>query len=74
MENDVFLKALGPCRTCGHHKIAHTLKYKNRKTELCLDARLDSKAVYRRCPCKQFVPKDNLEFLEWAAQNKEEFK
>lgn len=66
-----FAKALGKCRTCGHVRMAHPIKLKQ---NICLDATLTNKSGYKQCPCKLFVPKDNLEFLEWAAENKEKKK
>ena len=57
-----FQKALGHCRTCTHVMMAH-------KLGLCMEAKL-VRSKYSPCKCKLFVPSDNLEFLEWVAQNK----
>jgi hypothetical protein len=67
-ENERFRKGLSKCRTCDHVMIAHN------NSNSCMDARLTNKEVYSRCICTQFIPKDNLEFLEWAAENKKKGK
>jgi len=61
-------KAMRPCRTCGHIRMAHS---KTGRRTLCLDATLTNKEKYNPCTCKVFIPKDNLEFLEWAAKNRD---
>ena len=63
-----FVKGLGKCRTCGHVMIAHPVKLKK---NICLETTLNNKDGYKRCDCRLFIPKDNLEFLEWAAARKE---
>jgi len=62
-----FKQGLGKCRTCNHAMLAH---YRNPK-EACLEAILSNKDTYKRCTCVLFMPIDNLEFLEWAAERKE---
>jgi hypothetical protein len=66
-----FVKALGKCRTCGHAMMAHPTKLKR---NICLEATLSNKEVYKQCDCNLFIPTDNLEFLEWAAERKEKNK
>jgi len=81
MDNETFekdeierlTKALGICRTCGHVKLSHMLA-RALKKGFCLDVRLANKEQHIRCDCTVFIPKDNLEFLEWAARNKEKGK
>jgi len=68
-EVKLFEKALSKCRTCDHVRMAHS--YLASKKGRCLDAKLTNKDVYDPCNCTMFIPKDNLEFLEWAAQKKE---
>ena len=65
-----FEKAFKHCRTCDHIKIAHCGTAKG-KVDRCLDSKLTNKEVHESCTCLQFVPKDNLEYLEWVATNKE---
>lgn len=62
-------KSFSQCRTCNHIRMAHT--FVKRKRTTCLEATLTGKDQYERCTCVLFIPKDNLEFLEWAAENKE---
>jgi hypothetical protein len=62
-----FQQALGKCRTCGHTMVAH---YRNPKVP-CLEAILTNEGENKPCKCVLFIPQDNLEFLEWAAQQKE---
>ena len=66
-EVERFKKAISTCRTCGHVKMAHSV---TGKKVICLDATLTNKEKYKPCECKVFIPKDNLEFLEWAAKNR----
>jgi len=48
--------------------IAHSfVKPNNGK---CVDVLLSVTGEHRICGCKRFIPKDNLEFLEWVAENK----
>lgn len=70
-EEDVkrFDRAFSLCRTCNHIMMAHS--FVTDKRGKCLDAGITNKEVYETCKCKIFIPKDNLEFLEWAAQKKE---
>ena len=65
-------KAITRCRTCDHVMIAHT--YLGKPKGRCLDARLTNKEKHERCTCQQFKPKDNLEYLEWVAKQKEKGK
>ena len=65
-----FQKAFRHCRTCDHIQIAHAAKAKGREGR-CLDSKLTNKEVHESCTCTQFIPKDNLEYLEWVAANKE---
>jgi hypothetical protein len=64
-EGERFLKALTPCRHCGHVKLAHSLIQKR-----CVDARLIATGRYKLCKCNNFEPKDNLEFLEYKYEKK----
>lgn len=66
-----FEKALGKCRTCEHINMSHTF---HRKQGICIEAILTNKEVYKACDCKLFIPTDNLEYLEWAAERKEKGK
>jgi hypothetical protein len=45
-----------------------------KKIKYCVDAFVNELGDYKKCPCNQFIPKDNLEFLEWAAKNKDKDK
>lgn len=70
-EEDVqqFEKVFSKCRTCDHIRMAHT--FLTSKKGRCMDIVLSNKEEHKRCSCDTFIPKDNLEFLEWAAQQKE---
>jgi hypothetical protein len=59
--------ALRKCRTCDHAKMTHSNLSKGR----CIDAVLTNKEQYKPCTCIDFIPKDNLEYLEWASKKKE---
>lgn len=45
------------CRSCGHYYISHT-DY-NHKSSFC------HSVVNKECQCKEWLPTNNLEFLEW---------
>ena len=63
-----FERAFSKCRKCEHMMIAHSfVKPNNGK---CVDVLLSVTGEHRICGCKRFIPKDNLEFLEWVAENK----
>lgn len=66
-------KTLSVCRTCGHVLMSH-LFIDQKKIKHCVDAYVNETGDYKVCDCKLFIPKDNLEFLEWAAKNKEQDK
>lgn len=67
-----FEKCFSKCRTCSHIMMAHTFVFD--KKGICMDVKENAKKDYNRCPCHTFIPADNLEFLEWAAQKKEQEK
>ena len=62
-EMDRFRKALAPCRSCSHPKMAHSFLKSERGR--CVDAKLNAAGQFKECSCKNFEPKDNLEFLEF---------
>jgi hypothetical protein len=64
-----FERAFSLCRTCNHIMMAHTF-LKNKRGN-CIETKLAEKDKYGRCICESFIPKDNLEFLEWIEKNKE---
>ncbi len=68
-EVERFEKAFSMCRTCTHVLIAHSFT-KHHKGK-CIDALVKMTGEYKMCGCPLFIPKDNLEFLEWAAKRKE---
>ena len=49
------------CRTCEHYFISHMVKSDG--TIFC--QWMNSSFYPNSCKCKEFLPKDNLEFLEW---------
>lgn len=63
---DRLLNSLNMCRTCSHAKIAHsgTDKY-------CLDVALTVDGHIHLCSCKEYIPKENLAFLEYKYGKKE---
>lgn len=67
-EFERFEKAFSLCRTCDHALIAHA--FTKPKGHRCVEAEVKVTGEYHVCNCKLFIPKDNLEFLEWAAENK----
>lgn len=66
-----FEKALSKCRTCTHMNMAHAFLGKK---NLCLEVVLTNNDQYKKCECCLFIPIDNLEYLEWAAERKEKGK
>lgn len=44
------------CRACSHYYLGHTNSSGER--DACIFG-------FTLCPCKEFLPKDNLEFLEY---------
>jgi len=50
------------CRTCNH---AHIEGQKG-----CIEA-IDYMVFYKECPCNEYLPKDNLEYLEYLDKKKE---
>jgi hypothetical protein len=63
-----FERAMSPCRTCRHIRMAHSSLSINKGK--CLDSRLTNKEVHEPCACRLFIPAENLEYLEWVAENK----
>jgi len=68
-EVERFEKAFSVCRTCSHMLIAHSFMKPHKGK--CVDAMVKVTGEHKTCGCMLFVPKDNLEFLEWAASRKE---
>ncbi|MGH7974891.1 MAG: hypothetical protein ACREBR_05150 [bacterium] len=66
-----FAKAMGKCRTCDHTHLAHGPTFVNKKKGRCMDVTPTNKDYHVRCKCRLFIPKDNLEYLEWVEQCKE---
>lgn len=64
-----FEKAFSLCRTCDHIMMAHIF-FKSKRGG-CIDTKLGAKDNHERCICTSYIPKDNLEFLEWANEKKE---
>jgi len=54
------------CRTCDHYFLSHTSMPD--ETIFCEWGNSSYKPT--RCYCRDFVPKDNLEFLEWKLDKK----
>lgn len=50
-------ECIGDCRTCGHWHSVHSM---------CLTYRHNGMS----CGCKDFVPLDNLKYLEYCLENK----
>lgn len=67
-EVERFERAFSLCRTCAHIMIAHSFTKQHRGR--CIDATIKVTGEHKICGCSLFIPKDNLEFLEWAAENK----
>jgi len=64
-----FERAFNLCRTCDHIMMSHIF-FKGHRTN-CIDTKLVGNSQHERCSCLSYIPKDNLEFLEWVAENKE---
>lgn len=54
------------CKKCTHQRFTHL-------TGVCLDVvlikKLDEKS-YKGCKCKEFIPSDNLEYVEYLAKKR----
>lgn len=64
-----FEKAFSLCRTCDHIMMAHIF-FKGTRGR-CIDSKVVRRDEHERCTCLSYIPKDNLEFLEWANEKKE---
>ena len=56
------------CRNCPHHRdghLGHQMRFRER---ICYGNIVDPEDdnLLMNCPCKEFVPKENLEYLEWC--------
>lgn len=69
-EEERLIEAIKPCRRCGHVNMAHKFLAKQADTMCCIDASLKENGKYVTCECKEFAPKDNLEFLQWQHDKK----
>jgi hypothetical protein len=62
------------CRNCPHHRDGHITAYNLDKMEHPLAFRVcygSNDSYYDiPCNCKEYIPKDNLEYLEWCVENK----
>lgn len=73
-EDDIakrFAKGISKCRTCNHTRLVH---YKSRD---CIFVNSDVRKTYsyKRCKCHEFLPLDNLEYLEFMnSKNKKKGK
>jgi len=63
------------CRNCSHHRDGHITRFHMH----LLSQRLVGQACYGNetregargnCDCPEYIPKDNLEYLEWCVENK----
>ena len=68
-EEQRFMQALAKCRTCKHVKMAHSF-LKSRK-DTCIDSILSRAGKQQQCSCIQYVPADNLAYLEWRNEQKQ---
>jgi hypothetical protein len=54
-------KSFDLCRTCSHYYLSHTdIEHKPSFCHTTVD----------RCKCQEYVPKENLEYLEWKYERK----
>jgi hypothetical protein len=65
-----FQKALTPCRNCNHPKMTHSFLGMFKGIGKCVDAKVTANGTYNQCYCKEFLPKDNLEYLEYKYDKK----
>jgi hypothetical protein len=64
-EFERYLKSLNKCRICAHPRIAHPGVGK-----WCLDVTLTATGNTKMCSCREYVPNENLEFLEYKYSKK----
>lgn len=57
---DRFYQSLNKCRTCSHVRMTHSGIEK-----CCLDVTLTVKGKPLLCLCKEYIPQENLEYLEY---------
>lgn len=59
--------AFSNCRTCKHSRFLHEgLSSKH----FCLDSIITQNHEVQWCKCKEFIPADNLDYLEWKYTQK----
>jgi hypothetical protein len=63
------------CRNCPHHRDGHLSSLEDRylSNRVCFgEDRVirNNRYFVEFCSCHQYVPKDNLEYLEWCVENK----
>lgn len=59
---------LDTCRTCYHFRFLHISEYKE-PTYFMFDQRCDPQTDHG-CDCKEYIPKDNLQYLEYLYDKK----
>jgi hypothetical protein len=55
------------CRNCKHRKIWHP---KNK----CIDLTIINKYEFKCCKCKEFIPGDNLDYIEYLVKKRKLLK
>jgi hypothetical protein len=60
------------CRTCRHHIDGHNIRYINLRTGACYGVYYNGKSDrMENCICLDYIPSENLEYLEYLCHKKE---
>ena len=52
------------CFNCGHMQMAHL------RTCIDVDRKRSTADIWIACGCKEFMPSDNLDYVEWLANKR----
>ena len=67
-----FLQAVAKCRYCSHLRMVHQFLFDENGP--CIDAEIDEFGTYEQCKCKKYAPADNLKYLEYMYEKKQDKK
>lgn len=71
-EEEHFFNAIAKCRNCDHIMMAHTFLVT--EDGICTDAYIQKNGTYTICKCKRYAPADNLKYLKWEYERKQDKK
>lgn len=71
-EEEKFLQAIAKCRNCSHIMMAHSFLVAD--DGACIDAYIKKDGTYVTCECRKYAPADNLKYLEWEYERRQNNK